>query len=209
VFSLDPATFIRTAGYAGLFILVFAESGLLIGAILPGGDTLLLTAGLLASQGVLDIRVLIPLCFIAALTGYDAGYLFGRYAGRRLIERGDSGWFRREYLLRAEAFFAQHGGKAIVLARFVPVVRTFTPIAAGMVTLRYSRFAVLNVLGALLWTAGVTSAGYFLGDRILAVARAIFNPGRHLPPIVGVAIIACMILAASYLWRRNQLRART
>ncbi len=204
MFSLDPVTFIRTTGYAGLFVLIFAESGLLVGSLLPGGDTLLLAVGFLASQGLLDMRVLIPICFVAAVTGYDAGYAFGRYAGWRLSERRDSAWFRRGYLLRAEAFFARHGGKAIVLARFVPVVRTFTPIVAGMVTIRYSRFALFNALGAVLWTTGLISTGYFLGDRILAITHAMSNADRYLLSIVLALIIACMTLAAHYLWRRTR-----
>ncbi len=196
--NIDLVTLVRTAGYVGLFAIIFAETGLLIGFFLPG-DSLLFTAGLLASQGALDIRALVPLCFVAAVAGDAVGYAFGRRVGRRLYARRESRLFRRQDLLRAEAFFARHGGKAVVLARFIPIVRTFTPIVAGMGAMPYRHFALFNILGGLLWAVGVTLGGYFLGNAI---------PGadRYLLPIA-VAIVAVSVLpGVLHLWRERQGR---
>ncbi len=199
---LDLATLVRMVGYAGVFAIVFAESGLLIGFFLPG-DSLLFTAGFLASQGALDIRLLVPLCFIAAVAGDAVGYAFGYRVGRRLFQREDSWLFHREHLVRAEAFFARHGGKAVVLARFLPVVRTFTPIVAGMGAMRYPRFAAFNVLGALLWAVGVTLAGYVLGNVV---------PGadRYLLPMILAIIVVSSVPSLLHLLRehREEVRAR-
>ena len=188
-------TAIATAGYAGIVAIVFAESGLLIGFFLPG-DSLLFTAGFIASQGALDIRLLVPLCFVAAVAGDAVGYAFGSRIGRRLFQREDSRLFRRQHLLRAEAFFTRHGGKAIVLARFLPVIRTFTPIVAGMGAMPYRRFAAFNALGGLLWAVGVTLAGYFLGQVL---------PGadRYLLPIAVVIVAASMLPTAIHLARHD------
>lgn len=192
----DLETLVRTAGYFGLFAIVFAESGLLIGFFLPG-DSLLFTAGFVASQGALDIRILAPLCFVAAVAGDATGYAFGRQVGRRLYARPDSRFFRQAHLLQAEAFFAKHGGKAIILARFVPIVRTFTPIVAGMGAMRYARFAAFNVIGGLLWAVGVTVAGYFLGSAIPDI-------DRYLLPIIALIIAASVAPPAYHLWRENR-----
>ena len=192
----DLPTLLRAAGYAGIFAMVFAESGLLIGFFLPG-DSLLFTAGFLASQGVFDIYLLLPLCFVAAVSGDAVGYAFGHRVGRRLFQREDSFWFHRRHLERAEAFFAEHGGKAIVLARFLPVVRTFTPIVAGMGSMPYSRFALFNFVGALLWAVGVTLAGYVLGHVVPDV-------DRYLLPIIGVIIVASVAPSFIHLWREHR-----
>jgi len=193
--SFDLITLIKTAGYAGLFAIVFAESGLLIGFFLPG-DSLLFTSGFLASQGVLDIRVLVPLCFIAAVAGDAAGYTLGYRVGRRLFQREDSFWFHHRHLLRAEEFFAKHGGKAIVLARFLPVVRTFTPVVAGMGAMPYPRFAVFNVVGALLWAIGVTLAGYWLGSSIP-------DADQFLLPVVFVIIAISVAPTAVHVFKQQ------
>lgn len=189
----DLASLLKTVGYAGIFAIVFAESGLLIGFFLPG-DTLLFTAGLLASQGVFEIRVLLPLCFIAAITGDAVGYSFGHRVGRRLFDRPNSFWFRKHHLEAAEAFFEKHGGKAIVLARFVPVVRTFTPIVAGAAAMPYRRFAFFNFAGGLLWAVGVTLGGYALGEVIP-------DPDRYLLPVVALIFLASVAPGAIHFWR--------
>ena len=193
---IDLPTLLRTAGYAGIFAIVFAESGLLIGFFLPG-DSLLFTAGLLASQGVFDLYLLLPICFVAAVTGDAVGYTFGHRVGRRLFQREDSVWFHRRHLERAEAFFAEHGGKAIVLARFLPIVRTFTPIVAGMGSMPYPQFALFNFLGALLWAVGVTVAGYVLGHIVPDI-------DRYLLPIIGVIILASIAPGALHVWRERR-----
>jgi membrane-associated protein len=196
---IDLPTLIRAVGYLGVAALVFAESGLLIGFFLPG-DSLLFTAGFLASQGVLQITPLALLCFVAAVLGDSTGYAIGHGLGRRLYARSDSRLFRREHLARAEAFFARHGGKAIVLARFVPVVRTFVPVVAGAGAMPYRQFIGFNVLGGFLWAVGVAAAGYFLGSAIPGV-------DRYLLPIIA-AIVVVSVLPAAWEWRRAHRSAQ-
>lgn len=156
---------ITTAGYAGIFGVIFAESGLLFGVFFPG-DSLLFTAGFLASQGVFDPFLLAGLCFVAAVTGDSVGYAFGRRIGRRFFTKLDSFWLNPDQVKRAQDFYAKHGGKTIVLARFVPGVRTLAPILAGVGEMRYSTFLSYNVIGALVWAVGVTLLGYYLGNLI-------------------------------------------
>ena len=156
---------IQAIGYAGLFAIVFVETGLFFGFFLPG-DTLLLTAGILAQRGHFDIEVLVPLLIIAAITGDATGYAIGRRAGPLLFVRDDALLFRRRHLERAREFFDRHGGKAIVLARFVPIVRTFAPPAAGAAGMAYGRFTLWNVSGGVLWVGSMAGAGYVLGNTI-------------------------------------------
>ena len=166
----DLAQIIQTVGYIGLFAIVFAESGLFFGFFLPG-DSLLLTAGLLASQGKLDLAMLLIILPIAAILGDSVGYWFGKKTGPRIFSRDDSLLFRRKNLLAAQTFYERHGGKTIVLARFMPFIRTFAPIVAGAAEMRYTRFLLFNVVGGLLWGIGVTSAGYYLGQSIPDIDR--------------------------------------
>jgi len=161
----DLVSLIETVGYIGLFLIVLAESGLFFGFFLPG-DSLLLTAGLLASRGQLDITILVIALPIAAILGDSIGYWFGKRAGPHIFTRENSLLFRRGNLLAARAFYERHGGKTIVLARFMPFIRTFAPIVAGAVEMKYSKFLLFNVVGGLLWGAGVTAAGYYLGQTI-------------------------------------------
>ncbi|MDT4990149.1 MAG: rane-associated protein [Actinoplanes sp.] len=163
---LDPQWLISTFGLIGILALVFAESGLLIGFFLPG-DSLLFTAGLLVSGGTLLHQPLWLLCLlvsVAAVAGDQFGYVFGRRFGPAVFRRPDSRFFKRENLVRAQAFFGRYGARSIVLARFVPIVRTFTPIVAGASGMRYRSFVLYNVVGAALWGCGVTILGYFLGQ---------------------------------------------
>lgn len=163
---LDPQWLISTFGLLGILALVFAESGLLVGFFLPG-DSLLFTTGLLIADGTYLHQPLWLTCLlisVAAVLGDQFGYLFGRRFGPGLFRRPDSRLFKQENLSRAAAFFARHGARSIVLARFVPVVRTFTPIVAGASRMHYRRFLVYNVLGGTLWACGVTVLGYFLGQ---------------------------------------------
>ncbi len=167
---LDPERLIDTFGLLGIFLIIFAESGLLIGFFLPG-DSLLFTAGFLAS-GPSSVAEslhlpLIPLLlgvWAAAVAGDQVGYVFGQRVGPALFRRPDSRFFKHENVEKAQAFFAKYGPKAIVLARFVPIVRTFTPITAGVGRMPYRTFVVYNVLGGTLWSIGVTMLGYFLGQ---------------------------------------------
>ncbi|MHB1131243.1 MAG: DedA family protein [Chloroflexota bacterium] len=189
----DIVELIRAVGYVGVFFIVFAESGLLFGVFLPG-DSLLFTAGFLASQGHLSLPVLVVGCVIAAITGDAVGYAFGRRVGRRLYERDDSRWFKRKHLLAAEAFYERHGGKAIVIARFLPIVRTFAPVVAGTANMRYRRFALFNIIGALLWGLGLPVAGYLLGNAIPDV-------DRYLLPILAAIIFLSVLPSLLHVLR--------
>jgi membrane-associated protein len=167
---MNPESLIETFGTLGIFAIVFAESGLLIGFFLPG-DSLLFTAGLLASRGFSNIAVLMIGCSIAAIAGDQVGYLIGRRAGPALFRRPDSRFFHKKNVDRAKAYFDEHGSKTIILARFVPVVRTFAPVVAGVAGMEYRKFVTFNVVGGLVWGAGVTLAGYSLGNTIHDIDR--------------------------------------
>lgn len=172
-------------------LVIFAESGLFIGAILPG-DSLLFTAGFLASQGLLNIYILVPVLFVAAILGDSVGYTFGHKVGKRLFNKEDSLFFHKKHLVRAEDFYEKHGGKTIIIARFLPVVRTFAPIVAGMGNMRYKRFLAYNVVGAFLWAVCVTLAGYFLG-------KSIPNVDRYLLPIILFIIFISVAPTAAHI----------
>ncbi len=160
---LDPEKLLIAVGTIGLIAVVFAESGLLFGFFLPG-DSLLFTAGLFASQGKLSLPVILVGCFLAAVAGDQVGYAFGNRVGPALFRRPDSRFFKQEYVEKAQGYFEKYGSKTIVLARFVPVVRTFAPIVAGVGSMRYRVFLTYNILGGFLWAVGVTMLGYFLGE---------------------------------------------
>lgn len=179
---IDILKIVESAGYLGLFAMIFAESGLLIGAFLPG-DSVLFTAGFLASQGILNIYILVILMFIAAVSGDSVGYAFGHKVGKRLFHREDNFFFHKKNLIRAQQFYEKHGGKTITIARFLPFVRTFAPIIAGIGSMPYSKFLAYNLLGGFLWAVCLPFAGYFLGSLIP-------NVDRYLLPIVGVIVIA-------------------
>lgn len=190
---LDPKVIIETFNnfggiyfvYLVLFAIIFAESGLLIGFFLPG-DSLLFTAGFLASSKFigLNIWVLTVGFFIAAVAGDSVGYWFGRRVGKRLFHRRESILFHPENLRKTKEFYEKHGKKTIILARFMPVIRTFAPIVAGIGEMEYAAFVTFNVIGGILWGAGLTITGYFLG-------RAIPDVDKYLLPIVaGIVLIS-------------------
>jgi membrane-associated protein len=164
-FGIDLIELIRTVGYIGIIAIIFAESGLFFGFFLPG-DSLLLTAGLLAARGELNLGILLLTLAPAAILGDNVGYWFGKKAGPPIFSRENSLLFRRKNLLAAKAFYEKHGGKTITIARFMPFIRTFAPIVAGAVEMDYRRFMFFNLMGGLLWAVGVTLAGYFLGQWI-------------------------------------------
>jgi membrane-associated protein len=168
--SLDPEHLIDTVGLLGVFLIVFAESGLLIGFFLPG-DSLLFTAGFFASSPSsipeslhLPLLPLLIGLAVAAIAGDQVGYLVGNKVGPALFRRPDSRFFKQSHVEKAQAYFERYGAKTIVLARFVPVVRTFTPIIAGVSKMHYRTFVTFNILGGMLWALGVTLLGYFLGQ---------------------------------------------
>lgn len=196
----DLRSLLGLIGYAGIFGVVFAESGLLIGFFLPG-DSLLFTAGFLASQGVFHIGLLASITFIGAVLGDSVGYAFGHRVGRRIFVKTDSLLFHRQNLLRAERFYEKHGGKAIVLARFLPVVRTFAPILAGVGSMAYPKFLAYNVVGGALWAVGLTVLGYFLGSAIPDVDTYL------LPIVVGIVLLS-LLPTVFHVLRHKEDRAR-
>lgn len=197
---LHPDKLIEAAGVIGLFLIVFAESGLLIGFFLPG-DSLLFTAGLFAAQNKfgLDIGVIVPVCFAAAVLGDQVGYAFGNRVGPALFKRPDSRFFKHEYVEKAQSYFEHYGSKTIVLARFLPVVRTFAPIVAGIGSMPYRTFVVFNVLGGLLWAVGLTMLGYLLGN--VAWVEANFEKAI-------LAIIALSLVPIAFEVLRGRRKSR-
>ena len=182
-FGTDLASLVKAVGYFGLFVIVFAESGLFIGFFLPG-DSLLFTAGLLASQGYLNIFILVPICFLAAVLGDNFGYMFGRKIGPALFTKERSLLFHKEYVAKSRIFYEKHGAKTIVLARFLPFVRTFAPILAGVGNMHYPTFLFYNFVGATLWGAGMTLLGYYLGSVIPNVERYV------IPLVIGIIVVS-------------------
>ena len=188
--SLDPKTILNDLspyGEIGLMLIIFAETGLLIGFFLPG-DSLLFTAGILANQGKLNLAAVLIGCFAAAVLGDQVGFTIGQRMGPRLLRRPDSRLFKREYIDRTEDFFDRHGAKTIVLARFVPVVRTFAPVVAGVGKMSRRTFISFNVIGAFIWVFGVTLAGYCAGRR-----RSATRSTSTCYPLIAVIIIISLI----------------
>jgi membrane-associated protein len=161
----DPITIIKTGGYVGVALLVFAESGILLGMFLPG-DSLLFAAGILSAAGLLHFGWLVLIVVTAAIAGDSVGYWFGARVGTSLFKRPDSRFFKQEYVERTKHFYQKYGGRALILARFVPIVRTLAPILAGVGSMEYRTFISYNAVGGILWGAGVVSLGYFLGALI-------------------------------------------
>ncbi len=175
--------FIQTAGYIGVFGMIFAESGLLFGFVFPG-DTLLFAAGILASKGFFNIELLLAGACFFAVTGDSVGYWIGKKIGPALFVREDSLLFKHAYVVRAQHFFSKHGRKTIFLARFVPVVRTFAPVVAGVGEMRYGTFFLWNILGGIVWCLSIGLLGYFLGTRIANIDAYI------LPIVIGIFILS-------------------
>jgi len=195
--SLDPKELINSlTPYAevAIWLIIFTETGLLIGFFLPG-DSLLFTAGLLAGQGKLNIALLLPGVFIAAFVGDQLGYTIGQKIGPRLFNKPNSRFFKQEYVTHTKNFFAKHGSKTIVIARFVPVVRTFAPVLAGVGEMDRRTFVIYNLVGAFLWAVGITLLGYALGDL---VGDSI---DKYLLPIIA-AIILISLIPPFIEWRR-------
>jgi membrane-associated protein len=191
---VDPGKLLEAFGTIGLLLVVFAESGLLVGFFLPG-DSLLFTAGVFAARGDLNFPVIAVGCFVAAVAGDQVGYAFGARVGPALFRRPDSRFFKREYVEKAQSYFERYGSKTIVLARFVPIVRTFAPIVAGVGSMPYRTFVTYNVLGGLLWAVGVTSLGYGLGNAI--------DIDKYLLPVIA-GIVALSILPVVIEVRRER-----
>ena len=202
----DPLQLLGSFGGAAtvaLFALIFAETGLLVGFFLPG-DSLLFTAGLLASQSKpgqphLNLAVVLAGCTAAAVIGDQVGFTIGRTAGPRLLQRPDSRVFKQEYVDRTEGFFDRHGPKTVMLARFVPVVRTFAPVLAGVGKMHRRTFIIFNVLGACLWVIGISLIGYLLAGVIGSSIDA------YVLPIIA-AVVVLSLIPPLLEWRRTKNR---
>lgn len=189
---LDIQSLVQAVGYPGVAIMVFLESGIPIGFFLPGAS-LLFTAGLLASRGLFDPWILVPLVAFAAIAGDSVGYWFGGRFGVKLFLRPDSRFLRHEHLERAKEFYDRYGRQAVLLARFVPIVRTFVPIVAGVVRMSYPLFLTYNVIGGITWAAGVAILGYFLGG--FPLVERYFSA-----VILAIIVITCLPIAWEY-WK--------
>jgi membrane-associated protein len=198
---LDPRHLLDVFGLIGAAVLVFAESGLLIGFFLPG-DSLLFTAGVLAAAGHLSIGWLLPVAFAAAVAGDSVGYAIGRRTGHSLYDRPEGRLRLRTRIEQARDFYDKRGGSTIILARFIPVVRTFAPVVAGAAGMQYRRFLAFNVIGGLLWGVGVSLAGFWLGRTIPSVDRYL------LPVIVVIVLISIAPPVVEALRARTRRRTR-
>lgn len=178
---IDPLTIIKTLGLLGVVLIVFAESGLFFGFFFPG-DSLLFTAGFLASQDLISIWWLLILSFIAAVIGDNVGYAFGRKTGPMIFSKEDSFFFQKKHIEKAHRFYEKYGKKTIIFARFVPIVRTFAPIIAGVGEMDYKTFISYNLVGGFLWTWGMLGSGYILGNIIP-------NAEKYLTPIILAIIV--------------------
>ena len=202
--GVDLVSFVQTVSILGVAFVIFAESGLLIGFFLPG-DSVLFTAGFLMYTGVLgfNINLAVLIFFIAAVLGDSVGYAFGRRVGHRIFSRPNARLFKQEYIQRAQDFYEKHGPKTIVIARFIPIVRTFAPIVAGAGAMTYRRFITFNLIGGLLWSAGVTYGGYFLGKWFEMMGIKIDDV---LLPIVAVIILVSVLPPAIHIFKDKKTR---
>jgi membrane-associated protein len=195
---LDPQKIITAFGALGVILIVFAESGLLFGFFLPG-DSLLFTAGLLASQDLLPFWPLLIGVFVAAVAGDSFGYWFGRKTGPALFNKDDSLIFKKRYLQETQAFYEKHGRKTVILARFMPVIRTFAPIMAGVANMNYKTFLQFNIIGGFVWAVGLTLAGYYLG-------MVVPNIDKYLTPIILVIVLSSFIPGIIHIFKRKKLK---
>jgi membrane-associated protein len=184
---------VRWGGYVALVLIVFTETGLLVGFFLPG-DSLLITAGLVAAAGGLDIWLLNVLLSVAAIVGDSVGYAIGYRTGPRIFTRDESRWFSKKHLVRTREFYERHGGKTIVLARFIPIIRTFAPVVAGVGQMEYRKFLAYNVVGGIGWVASMTWAGYLLGHVIPDI-------GRYIHVVIVVVVILSVIPIGVEWWK--------
>lgn len=168
----DPEKLVTSGGLFLIALIIFAECGLLFGVVFPG-DTLLIAVGILAAQGDFSVWTAILIIFIGAVLGGIAGYYIGAKAGPKLFTKKDGMLFRKEYIVRAEDFYERHGGKTIAMARFVPVVRTFAPVVAGIGKMNAAKFMFYNIIGSILWTMSITLLAYYLGSKIPFVVNNI------------------------------------
>ncbi len=187
--GIDLIDFIKYASVFGVLAIVFAETGLMIGFFLPG-DSLLFTAGFLTASHVLNINInlLVFLIFIAAVLGNSTGYTLGRRIGPQIFKKPDARFFKQEYVQRAHDFYEKNGGKTIILAQFIPIIRTFAPVMAGVAKLEFKKFVAFNIIGAAIWTSTVTYAGFFLSRWFTSIGLSIDT--ILLPIVVGIILLS-------------------
>lgn len=191
---LEPQALVSAVGAVGVTLVIFAETGLFFGFFLPG-DSLLFTAGFLASQGYVSLTWLLVGTFIAAVIGDNVGYLFGKRVGPSIFTRDESLFFNKKNITRAQEYYEVHGKKTIILARFIPIIRTFAPIVAGVGSMNYRTFFIYNVIGGFIWTWGLLWGGYLLG-------RVIPNPDRFIIPVVIIIVIVSALPALREIFKR-------
>lgn len=201
LFLNDPILLVKSVGYIGLILIVFAETGLLVGFFLPG-DSLLIAAGLFAARGDMNIGILLACVSVAAVVGDATGFYIGRKLGQLLYAKEDSFFFRRQHLIEAHEFYERHGGKTIIIARFIPIIRTFAPTVAGAAKMNYLHFSLYNVIGGLSWVCGMLLSGYYLGK---AFGEKI-NTYIHVL-ILGVIFISIMPIAIK--WIKHKIRKKS
>jgi len=209
--GIDLKEFLIKASYIGVFAVIFAESGLLIGFFLPG-DSLLFTAGFFAAiilpgsaAPLFSLPFLLFGCFVAAVVGDSTGYLIGRRFGRRLFQKEDSLLFQKKHVQRAQDFYEKHGPKTIVLARFIPIVRTFVPTIAGVAEMKYQTFVMYNIIGGLLWAVGITLGGFFAGKFIGANIRP-EDIDKVLLPIIFLIVLISVAPGAWHILKEKENR---
>ena len=194
----DVRELITWGGYVGLTVVIFAETGLLVGFFLPG-DSLIVTAGLFAALGQFDVYLVGLLLSVASIAGNTAGYYIGQVTGHALYARPDSLRFKRKHLIRAHEFYERHGGATVLIARFMPIVRTFVPVVAGVANMNMRRYTFFNIVGGLLWIWGMLFTGYFLGRYIPGI-------DRHIEVVI-MAVIALSLMPGAVAWWRARRRA--
>lgn len=181
---LHPTATIQSAGSIGGYLIltaiIFSECGLLVGFFLPG-DSVLFAAGVLAAQGLFNIWIVMALLLAAAIIGVSVGYGVGARWGRRLFDRADSRFFKKENLYKAEAFYEKHGGQALIITRFIPVIRTFVPVVAGIGRMPYHKLIFYNIIGGVIWVVGLVGMGYWLGEKVT-------NIDKYLLPIIAIIV---------------------
>lgn len=182
-------------GYIGVFLTIFAESGILLGFFLPG-DSLLFTVGILASQGYFNIYLMIFLAITAAIIGDTVGYYIGRIAGPKLFQRKESRFFKQEYVQKTEDFYKKYGKRTIILARFVPVVRTFAPVMAGVGKMDYKTFASYNVIGGFIWAGGLLAISYYLGMKFEGIEHYLTYI------VIGIIFLSIIPIAIDFLKKK-------
>jgi len=185
--GIDLIEFIKAVSIIGVILVIFSETGLMVGFFLPG-DSLLFTTGFLIYSGVLGVNInfVVPFIFLAAVIGNTTGYTFGRRIGHRIFNRPNARIFKQEYVKKAQDFYEKYGGKTIILAQFIPIIRTFAPLVAGVGKMDFRKFITYNIIGAALWTGGVTYAGYYLGSVFESMGLQI---DQVLLPIVALIIL--------------------